>query len=85
MPLYNNADVNADSFAQVQAAIGCKNAVAFDITAACSGFVIALITAAQYIRGGAAKKILVIGADALSRFVDWRDRGAVVHAWCNGN
>ncbi|KAG1652528.1 hypothetical protein FOA52_008899, partial [Chlamydomonas sp. UWO 241] len=63
---------------QVQAALGCKNAVAFDITAACSGFVIALITAAQYIRGGSAKKVLVVGADALSRFVDWRDRGSCI-------
>jgi acetyl-CoA acetyltransferase len=59
---------------QVQAAVGAKNAVAFDITAACSGFVLALITAVQYIKGGSVKKVLVVGADALSRFVDWRDR-----------
>lgn len=63
---------------QVQAQIGAKNAVAFDITAACSGFVIALVTVAQYIRTGAATKVLVIGADALSRFVDWRDRGSCI-------
>lgn len=60
---------------QVQAAIGAKNAVAFDLTAACSGFVLALVTAAQYIRTGTFKKVLVIGADALSRITDWRDRG----------
>lgn len=60
---------------QVQAAIGAKNAVAFDLTAACSGFVLALVTAAQYIRTGMAKHVLVIGADAMSRLVDWRDRG----------
>lgn len=60
---------------QVQAAIGASNAVAFDLTAACSGFVVGLITTAQFIRTGAAKNVLVIGADALSRYVDWRDRG----------
>ncbi len=59
---------------QLQALIGAKNAVAFDITAACSGFVLALITASQFIRSGTSKKVLVVGADALSRFVNWRDR-----------
>ncbi len=62
-------------FAQLQATIGAKNACAFDLTAACSGFVLGIITAGQYIRTGACKKILVVGGDALSRFVDWRDRG----------
>jgi 3-oxoacyl-[acyl-carrier-protein] synthase III len=65
----------AINFLQVQAAIGAKNAVAFDLTAACSGFVLAMVTAAQYIRTGMAKHVLVIGADAMSRLVDWRDRG----------
>ena len=60
---------------QVQSAIGANRALAFDLTAACSGFVVGLVTAAQYIRTGAARNVLVIGADALSRFVDWRDRG----------
>lgn len=60
---------------QLQEGIGAKNACAFDLTAACSGFVMGLITAGQYIRTGAAKKVLVVGGDALSRFVDWRDRG----------
>jgi 3-oxoacyl-[acyl-carrier-protein] synthase-3 len=60
---------------QVQAAIGAKSAVAFDLTAACSGFVLALVTAAQFVRTGTAKHVLVIGADAMSRVVDWRDRG----------
>ena len=60
---------------QVQHAIGATNAVAFDMTAACSGFVVGLITAAQFIRTGAASTVVVIGADALSRYVDWRDRG----------
>jgi len=60
---------------QLQAAIGAKNACAFDLTAACSGFVLGIITAGQYIRTGTSKKVLVVGGDALSRFVDWRDRG----------
>jgi 3-oxoacyl-[acyl-carrier-protein] synthase-3 len=60
---------------QVQAKIGAKQAVAFDLTAACSGFVLALVTASQFIKTGTYKKVLVIGADALSRITDWRDRG----------
>lgn len=62
---------------QVQAAIGARKAVAFDLTAACSGFVVGLVTAAQFIRTGTYKNVLVIGADALSRYTDWRDRGAL--------
>ena len=54
----------------VQAALGASNAVAFDLTAACSGFLFSLVTAAQYLRTGAMRKALVIGADQLSRFVD---------------
>ena len=60
---------------QVQALIGAKHAMAFDLTAACSGFVVGLITAAQFIRTGRYRNIVIIGADALSRYVDWRDRG----------
>ncbi|WIA18437.1 hypothetical protein OEZ86_002018 [Tetradesmus obliquus] len=66
------------SACQVQAAIGAKQAVAFDLTAACSGFVLALVTAAQFVRTGTAKHVLVIGADAMSRVVDWRDRGTCI-------
>jgi hypothetical protein len=61
---------------QVQAAIGAKNAVAFDLTAACSGFVLALVTAAQFVNTGVRRNVLVVGGDAMSRIVDWRDRGA---------
>ncbi|GAB4823464.1 hypothetical protein N2152v2_010510 [Parachlorella kessleri] len=61
-----------------QALIGAKNAAAFDLTAACSGFVMALVTAAQYIRAGTYRNIVVVGADALSRYVDWRDRGTCI-------
>ena len=61
---------------QVQQELGVQDAIAFDLTAACSGFVLGLITAAQFIHTGARKNILVIGADALSRYVDWNDRGS---------
>jgi 3-oxoacyl-[acyl-carrier-protein] synthase-3 len=60
--------------AQVQARLGAQRAVAFDLVAACSGFVFGLVTASQYIHTGAYSKVLLIGADALSRWVDWGDR-----------
>ncbi|KAK1407702.1 hypothetical protein QVD17_39325 [Tagetes erecta] len=64
---------------QIQAALGCKgNPLAFDITAACSGFVLGLVSASCYIRGGGFKNALVVGADALSRYVDWTDRGTCI-------
>lgn len=64
---------------QIQKALGCKsNPLAFDITAACSGFVLGLVSAACYIRGGGFKNVLVVGADALSRYVDWTDRGTCI-------
>jgi 3-oxoacyl-[acyl-carrier-protein] synthase III len=66
------------SACQVQAALGANKAVAFDLTAACSGFLFGLVTAAQYIRTGVFQNILVIGADVLSRWVDWQDRGTCV-------
>ena len=58
----------------IQNKIGAVNAAAFDITAACSGFTISLITATQFINNGMYKTILVIGADVLSKWVDWSDR-----------
>lgn len=63
---------------QVQAELGATHAVAFDLTAACSGFVFALVTAAQFIRTGTYQNILVIGADLLSRWTDWSDRRTCV-------
>jgi len=63
---------------RVQAALGASRAVAFDLTAACSGFLFALITAAQYIQSGAIRRAVVIGADQLSRWVDWDDRRTCV-------
>lgn len=66
------------SAAQVQAQLGASRAVAFDLTAACSGFLFALVTAAQYIRTGVYRTVLVIGADVLSRWTDWSDRRTCV-------
>lgn len=66
------------SAGKVQHLIGATRAVAFDLTAACSGFVFALITAAQYIRTGVYQNVVVIGADVLSRWVDWSDRTTCV-------
>ncbi|OIW15701.1 hypothetical protein TanjilG_04236 [Lupinus angustifolius] len=64
---------------QIQKQLGCKtNPLAYDITAACSGFVLGLISAASHIRGGGFKNVLVVGADALSRYVDWTDRGSCI-------
>ncbi|MEB3104761.1 MAG: beta-ketoacyl-ACP synthase III [Cyanobacteriota bacterium] len=63
---------------RVQAAIGANRSVAFDLTAACSGFLFALITAGQYLATGAMTRALVIGADQLSRWVDWDDRRTCV-------
>jgi 3-oxoacyl-[acyl-carrier-protein] synthase-3 len=66
------------SACQVQHLIGATRAVAFDLTAACSGFVFALITASQFIRNGMYRNAVVIGADVLSRWVDWSDRSTCV-------
>ncbi|MGG6265329.1 beta-ketoacyl-ACP synthase III [Leptolyngbya sp. AN03gr2] len=66
------------SACKVQAALGASQAVAFDLTAACSGFVFGMVTAAQYIRTGTYRNVLLIGADILSRWVDWSDRRTCV-------
>jgi 3-oxoacyl-[acyl-carrier-protein] synthase III len=62
------------SASQVQYLLGAERAVAFDLSAACSGFVFGLVTASQFIRTGTYRNILLIGADVLSRWVDWSDR-----------
>ncbi|MEI6213563.1 MAG: beta-ketoacyl-ACP synthase III [Desulfuromonadales bacterium] len=62
----------------VQHEIGAINAAAFDISAACSGFVYGLSLAEKHIRLGAASKILVIGAEVLTRIVDWTDRNTCI-------
>uniref|UniRef100_A0A1G4NYF2 Beta-ketoacyl-[acyl-carrier-protein] synthase III n=1 Tax=Yamadaella caenomyce TaxID=259029 RepID=A0A1G4NYF2_9FLOR len=62
------------SASQLQALVKAKRAAAFDITAACSGFVIGLAIADQFIRSGTYNTVLVVGADVLSQWVDWSDR-----------
>ena len=62
----------------VQQKIGAVNAAAFDLGAACAGFVYALVTAEQFIKTGAYKTILVIGADIISSYIDWTDRSTCV-------
>lgn len=66
------------SACKVQGLIGANNAVAFDLTAACSGFLFALVTASQFISTGVYQNIVVIGADVLSRWVDWSDRTSCI-------
>ena len=66
------------SASHIQAQLGAINAVAFDLTAACSGFIFGLVTAAQYIRTGVYQNVVLIGADILSRWVDWQDRRTCV-------
>lgn len=58
----------------VQKRIGAKNAYAFDLSAACSGFLFALTTGGNFIESGRAKKVLVIGADKMSSIMDYTDR-----------
>lgn len=62
---------------QVQGNIGAVNALAFDLSAACSGFVYGLATAEKFLRTGS-QKGLVIGGEVLSKVVDWQDRGTAV-------
>ncbi len=64
--------------ARIQANIGAKNAFAFDLTAACSGFVFALATAEKFIQSGLYQKGIVVGAETLSKTLDWSDRGTAV-------
>ena len=72
-------DMNFPSTAcLVQANIGAVNAAAFDLEAACSGFLYGLVIADQFITNGLYKNVLVIGAECLSRFTNWKDRNTCV-------
>jgi 3-oxoacyl-[acyl-carrier-protein] synthase-3 len=62
----------------VQETIGAKRAAAFDISAACTGFVYGLAIASSMVSSGLADRILVIGAETLSRIIDWTDRNSCV-------
>lgn len=63
---------------QVQERIGAANAVAFDINAACSGFLFGLTTAQAYLQSGMYKKILIAGSEVLSKLMNWEDRSTCI-------
>ena len=62
----------------LQKRLGATHAAAFDLQAACSGFVYAITVAAQFIENGFYKKVLVIGAETLSKYINWEDRNTCV-------
>ena len=62
----------------IQKNIGASNAAAFDINAGCSGFVYGLTLAESFIKSGMYKKVLVIGAETLSKILDWQDRNTCI-------
>jgi 3-oxoacyl-[acyl-carrier-protein] synthase-3 len=62
----------------VQQKLGAPNCPAFDLSAACAGFIYGLSIGDQFVRGGMAKRVLVIGVELLSRVVDWSDRTTCV-------
>ena len=63
---------------KVQSKLGIKNIPAFDLQAVCAGFVYGLTVADNFIKAGSAKNILVIGADSMSKILDWQDRSTCV-------
>ena len=63
---------------EVQALLGAENATCFDLSAACSGFIFALNTANAYISAGMAETVIIIGAETLSKIMDWKDRSTCV-------
>ncbi|MCG3137661.1 MAG: 3-oxoacyl-[acyl-carrier-protein] synthase 3 [Phycisphaerae bacterium] len=62
----------------LQAELGCREIPAFDIAAACSGFVYGLIIAAQFMHNGQYRHILVVGTENLSSVIDWQDRSSAI-------
>lgn len=71
MPMPSTASILQDR-------LGAKNAGAFDLNAACSGFLYGLSVADNFIKGGTFKKVLLVGAEVNSRFLDWKDRKTCV-------
>ena len=63
---------------EVQKSLGAENAVAFDLNAACAGFLFAMNTADTYISGGIYKNALIIGSEVLSNIIDWSDRSTCI-------
>jgi 3-oxoacyl-[acyl-carrier-protein] synthase-3 len=66
------------SATKVQAALGINDCIAFDVHAVCTGFLYALTVADSMLRGGSAKKALVIGSETFTRILDWEDRATCV-------
>lgn len=66
------------SAVEIQNALGMVHGFAFDVQAVCSGFIYAMTTADLYLKGGMAKRALVIGAETFSRILDWNDRSTCV-------
>lgn len=62
----------------IQDALGAKNAGAMDLVAGCTGFIYGLETARAFVQGGSARNVLVVGAEILSRIVNWKDRNTCV-------
>ena len=62
----------------LQHRLGANGCPAFDVNAACSGFIYALTVADKFIRSGSARTVLVVGAETLTRMLDWNDRGTCV-------
>jgi 3-oxoacyl-[acyl-carrier-protein] synthase-3 len=62
----------------IQHQLGCKRAAAFDLAAGCSGFIYAQSVAKQFLATGRCRHVLVIGAELLSKYIDWRDRATCV-------
>jgi len=63
---------------RLQGLLGCGNITAFDLSAACSGFVYSLIVASSLLKSTGKKRALVVGAEVLSRFTDWKDRSTCI-------
>jgi 3-oxoacyl-[acyl-carrier-protein] synthase-3 len=62
----------------IQQELGCHRAGAFDLNAACSGFIYGLAVGSQFVQGGAARRVLLVCGEALSRFTNWQDRNTCV-------
>lgn len=71
-------DTFPGSAVRIQAALGAHNAAAFDVNAACSGFVYAMHIADAMLKAGPYRRALVIGAECMSRVVDWQDRRTAI-------
>jgi 3-oxoacyl-[acyl-carrier-protein] synthase III len=78
LDLVIGATTTPDQPLNVRQQLGAVNAGAFDLNSACTGFVSAFITAAQFIQAGTCRRVLVVAGDTLSRFVNWKDRSTSI-------